>query len=57
LTLASGDLPGTGEARVRGFVHHPVGPVLIELVGDNRSGTDEAHVALDDVDQLRQFVE
>src|SRR5918999_2385543 len=56
---AAADLPEAGETgpcRQIGVLA-AAGAVLLELALDDRSRADEAHVALDHVDQLRQLVE
>ncbi len=53
---SAGHLPETGDA---GFDEHPpaVVPVAVDLAAQRGSGPDQAHVAEDDVEQLRQFVQ
>ena len=54
---APGDLPQAGHAGADVEAPLDVGRVAPHLGRQGRAGTDEAHVAGDDVDQLRQLVD
>ncbi len=55
--VAGLDLPQAGDAGPHLVPVVEVGGELVDLVAQRRAGPDEAHVALQDVDQLGQLVE
>lgn len=54
---AAADLPEAGDPRECVEPLEVVGLVGVEVVGKERSGSDEAHVALEDVEELGELVE
>lgn len=57
-STSSGDLPQAGDSRLRGQQAGPVpNAVGLHFVGDWRSGADDRHLALQDIQKLRQFIQ
>src|SRR5579884_4497090 len=55
--VAAVDLPGAGQARAGAQIRGDVVAIFPHFRRDDRPRPDEAHLALEDVPQLRQFVE
>ena len=51
------DLPEAGDARQDHEPGHVLGPIASKLVEWNRARADETHLAAENVDELRQFVD
>ncbi len=54
---ASADLPGSGHARARSHVIRSGGAIENQFVLHDGTGSDTTHIALQDIHQLRQFVQ
>ena len=55
--VASGDLPESGETGLDGNERGEVAGIAWSFCLDDGSGADDGHVASDDVEELREFVE
>ena len=54
---ASAGLPHAGDAGKDGVVLFDISPIPRDFLLDDRTGTDEAHLTFEDIQELRQLIE
>ena len=54
---ASAGLPHAGDAGEDGVVLFDISPIPRDFLLDDRTGTDEAHLTFEDIQELRQLIE
>ena len=54
---AAAGLPHAGDAGENGVVFLDISPIPRDFLLDDRTGTDEAHLAFENIQELRQLIE
>lgn len=54
---SSASLPHAGDAGKDGVVLFDISPIPRDFLLDDRTGTDEAHLTFEDIQELRQLIE